>query len=173
MPLQAGGGEDDAAALAYYASENVPIAAPIRNRKARILSAVRLLARVEMAEGSVAVSAIAVLSASMLLDTLVVGSLWAVLPSILRSTEQPAAYGRMLGAASLLGALANAALDTSWLQSRDARVPPLMAALQASKIHPFRLAPPPKPHPRRGLQAFGRCSVPPKNAPWRSPPSTI
>ena len=95
MPLQAGGGEDDAAALAYYASENVPIAAPIRNRKARILSAVRLLARVEMAEGSVAVSAIAVLSASMLLDTLVVGSLWAVLPSILRSTEQPPSHTRI------------------------------------------------------------------------------
>ena len=90
MPLQAGGGEDDAAALAYYARENVPIAAPIRNRKARILSAVRL-ARVEMAEGS----AIAVLSASMLLDTLVVGSLWAVLPSILRSTEQPPSHTRI------------------------------------------------------------------------------
>ena len=53
---------------------------------------------------------VAVLSASMLLDTLVVGSLWAVLPSVLRSTAHPAAYGRMLGAASLLGALANAAL---------------------------------------------------------------
>ena len=57
-----------------------------------------------------AASTIAVLSASMLLDTLVVGALWAVLPTLLRSTEQPASYGRLLGAASALGALSNAGL---------------------------------------------------------------
>ena len=53
---------------------------------------------------------VSLLSVSMLLNAMVSGALWAVLPTILRSTEQPAFYGRLLGAASALGALSNAAL---------------------------------------------------------------